>query len=89
MSDSLQPCGLQPSRFLCPWDSPGKNTGVGCHLVYKINAFGMWYFAANYEVNSSVLKTNKKRNKYKKAEVLHRAWQVLQATTLSANAQKA
>ena len=49
----------------------------------------MWYFAANYEVNSSVLKTNKKRNKYKKAEELHRAWQVLQATTLSANAQKA
>ena len=36
MSDSLQPYGLQqPIRFLCPWDFPGKNTGVGCH-VYKI-----------------------------------------------------
>ena len=23
--------GLQPARLLCPWDSPGKNTGVGCH----------------------------------------------------------
>ena len=21
-----------PARFLCPWDSPGKNTGVGCHF---------------------------------------------------------
>ena len=31
MSESLQPCGLSPARLLCPWDSPGKNTGVGCH----------------------------------------------------------
>ena len=29
MSDSLQPHGLQPTRLLCPWDSPGKNTDVG------------------------------------------------------------
>ena len=29
MSNSLQPYGLQPTRLLCPWDSPGKNTGVG------------------------------------------------------------
>ena len=26
LSDSLQPQGLQPSRLLCPWDSPGENT---------------------------------------------------------------
>ena len=31
MSNSLQPHGLYPTRLLCPWDSPGKNTGVGCH----------------------------------------------------------
>ena len=30
MSNSVQPYGLQPARLLCPWDSPGKNTGVGC-----------------------------------------------------------
>ena len=30
MSNSLQPHGLQPARLLCPWASPGKNTGVGC-----------------------------------------------------------
>ena len=28
MSDSVLPCGLEPPRLLCPWDSPGKNTGV-------------------------------------------------------------
>ena len=31
VSDSLPPHGLWPVRLLCPWDSPGKNTGVGCH----------------------------------------------------------
>ena len=28
MSDSVQPHRRQPTRLLCPWDSPGKNTGV-------------------------------------------------------------
>ena len=28
MSDSLRSYGLEPARVLCPWDSPGKNTGV-------------------------------------------------------------
>ena len=32
-SDLLWPHGLQPTRLLCPWDSPGKNTGVGCHAL--------------------------------------------------------
>ena len=31
VSDSSRPHGLQPTRLLHPWDSPGKNTGVGCH----------------------------------------------------------
>ena len=35
MSNSLQPYELQPSRFLCPWDSPGKNTGMGCHALLR------------------------------------------------------
>ena len=29
VSDSMWHCGLQSARLLCPWDSPGKNTGVG------------------------------------------------------------
>ena len=32
---TLRPCGLQPTRLLCPWDSPGKNTGVGCHFLLQ------------------------------------------------------
>ena len=35
VSDSLQPHGLQPARLLCPWGSPGKNTGVGCHSLLQ------------------------------------------------------
>ena len=34
LSDSLQPNGLQPSRLLCPWNSLGRNTGVGCHFLF-------------------------------------------------------
>ena len=33
--DSLQPHGLQPARLLCPWDFPGKNTGVGWHALLQ------------------------------------------------------
>ena len=35
MSNFVQPCGLQPTRLLCPWGSPGKNTGVGCHAFLQ------------------------------------------------------
>ena len=35
MSISVQPNVLQPARLLCPWDSPGKNTGVGCHTLLQ------------------------------------------------------
>ena len=33
MSDSVWPHRRQPTRLPCPWDSPGKNTGVGCHFL--------------------------------------------------------
>ena len=33
--DSSRPHGLQPTRLLCPWDSPGKSTGVGCHCLLQ------------------------------------------------------
>ena len=35
VSDSLRPHEQQPSRFLCPWDSPSKNTGVGGHFLLQ------------------------------------------------------
>ena len=34
-SDSSQLCGPKPSRLLCPWDSPGQNTGVGCRFLLQ------------------------------------------------------
>ena len=35
MSDSLRPHRRQPTRLPRPWDSPGKNTGVGCHFLLQ------------------------------------------------------
>ena len=35
MSDSVQPHRRQPSRLPRPWDSPGKNNGVGCHFLLQ------------------------------------------------------
>ena len=37
MSDSLQPHELQPTRLLCPWDSPGKNTGCCCWVTSVVS----------------------------------------------------
>ena len=36
VSDSSRPHGLQPTRLLCPWDSAGKSTGVGCHFLSNV-----------------------------------------------------
>ena len=35
MSNSFVTHGLEPSRLLCQWDSPGKNTGVGCYFLLQ------------------------------------------------------
>ena len=35
MSDSVRPYREQPTRLPRPWDSPGKNTGVGCHFLLQ------------------------------------------------------
>ena len=35
MSNSVQPHRQQPTRLPRPWDSPGKNTGVGCHFLLQ------------------------------------------------------
>ena len=35
MSDSVRPYRRQPTRLPHPWDSPGKNTGVGCHYLLQ------------------------------------------------------
>ena len=35
VSDSVRPHRRQPTMLPCPWDSPGKNTGVGCHFLLQ------------------------------------------------------
>ena len=35
VSDSVRPQRRQPTRLPCPWDSPGKNTGVACHFLLQ------------------------------------------------------
>ena len=35
MSDSVRPQRRQPTRLPHPWDSPGKNSGVGCHFLLQ------------------------------------------------------
>ena len=50
MSDSVWPHRQQPTRLPCPWDSPGKNTGMGCHFLLqcmkvKVKSFSyVWLF---------------------------------------------
>ena len=39
MSDSSRPHGLQPTRLLRPWDSPGKSAGVGRHHLLQVGCF--------------------------------------------------
>ena len=35
LSDSVRPHRRQPKRLPLPWDSPGKNTGLGCHFLLQ------------------------------------------------------
>ena len=35
VANSVQPPRRQPTRLPGPWDSPGKNTGVGCHFLLQ------------------------------------------------------
>ena len=35
VSGPFGPCGLQPTGLLCPWNCPGRKTGVGCHLLFQ------------------------------------------------------
>ena len=48
VSDSSRPHELQPTRFLCPWDFPGKSTGVGCYGSIKMIFFSIYIFLILY-----------------------------------------
>ena len=42
VSDSQRPHGLQPTRFLHPWDFPGNSTGVGCHCLLRASCISIF-----------------------------------------------
>ena len=42
MSDSVRPHRRKPTRLSCPWDSPGKNTGVGFHFLLQCMKSEKW-----------------------------------------------
>ena len=39
MSNFVRPYGLYLARLLCPWDSPGKNTGMGCLALLQCSFY--------------------------------------------------
>ena len=41
VSDSVRPRRWQPTRLPRPWDSPGKNTGGGCHFLLQFKCLGL------------------------------------------------
>ena len=51
LSNSLWLHGLQPTRLLCPWDFPGKSTGVGCHCLLPSRKYSVvLYLTTKYYV---------------------------------------
>ena len=60
MSDSLWPHGLQPTRLLCPWDFPGKSTGVGLTVIEN-HQFWLLHLVSEFRFCPS----KKKKKKFK------------------------
>ena len=57
VSNCLWPTGLQPTSLLCPWDSPGKNAGVGHHAllqgIFPTQGSSVWFLGLlHWEVGS-------------------------------------
>ena len=59
---SLQSHGLYPARLLCPWDFPGKNTGVGCHFLLQgiVPTQGLNLHLLQWQVDSLLSKSPQK-----------------------------
>ena len=61
MSDSVLPHRWQPTKLPCPWDSPGKNTGVGCHFLLQSmkvkseSEVAQWYLTLSDPIDCSLL----------------------------------
>ena len=57
--------GLQPSRLLCPWDFPDKDTGVGCHWTYLCQTHQNVYIMSNFFFFFGILSTSQQSFKKK------------------------
>ena len=53
VSDSVRPHRWQPTRLCRPWDSLGKNTGVGCHFLLQCMKREKWKWSRSVVSNSS------------------------------------
>ena len=60
MSDSVQPHRRQPTRLCCPWDFPGKSTGVGSHSLLRLVAMVFPVVMYRYE-SWTIKKTERPR----------------------------
>ena len=58
VSNSSRLHRLQPTRLLCPWDFPGKSTGVGCHCLLRvrcIDIYNCYVFLLDWSLDHYVL----------------------------------
>ena len=53
VSNSSGPHALQPTRFLHPWDFPGKSTGVGCHCLLELHYYNHWSYIELYILSTA------------------------------------
>ena len=75
----MGPQRRQPTRFPCPWDSPGKNTGVGCHFLLQCMTLQLSYFLllpsfALWKLNNINNDDNNSSNNTATGKQLHWNW---------------
>ena len=70
--------GLQPARLLCPWNFPGKNTGMGCHFLLPTQGL-------NVSPASAALQADSFTSGPPGKTILHSAWKLHEQTLLSGN----
>ena len=69
MSDSLQPYGLQPAWLLCPWNFPGKNTGVDSYPFSKASSQPSDWTRVSYTAGKFFTVWNHSKIKWLKATI--------------------
>ena len=80
-----EPHGQQPTRLPCSWDSPGKNTGVGCHCLLQSVMQVFKIFASNVPFSQKVSKLHVPSKLKGKKEEKFRNWTSEKVETYSQN----